>query len=79
MRKFAMTLIAAALLLGTTSLAANAQTLESGAANVHALAQNATPIVKEAACRGWGPWCRPGWVRRCRFPYRPHCRCVPCY
>ena len=31
--------------------------------------------VQEAACRGWGRWCPPGFIRRCG-PYR--CRCVPC-
>jgi hypothetical protein len=45
-------------------------------------AHNFTPLVKETACNGMpGPWCGPGWVRRCwRGPWgHMHCRCVPCY
>ncbi len=75
MRKFTMTLAAAALVLGSMALPASAQTT-NGAGSVHALSQNATPIVKQAACRGYGRWCGPGWVRRCG-PWG--CRCVPCY
>jgi len=75
MRKLTMTLTTAALMLGTMAIAANAQTQAPGAAGLHAQIQNATPI-KQAACRGWGPYCRPGWTRRCG-PYR--CWCAPCY
>lgn len=35
---------------------------------------NMTPIVKEAACRGWGA-CPPGYTRACRAG---HCWCRPC-
>jgi hypothetical protein len=74
MRKLTITLTA--IMLGTMALQANAQTQQSGAAAMQALAQNATPIVKQAACRGFGPYCPPGRVRRCG-PYR--CWCAPCY
>jgi hypothetical protein len=80
MKRFAVTLTAVALVCGLTALA-NAQTLEPGAAGLHAQAHNFTPIVKQAACNGLpGPFCGPGWVRRCwRGPFgRLHCRCVPC-
>lgn len=79
MKKFALTLTAATLVLGMTALTASAQT--QGAANMHAQAQTFTPIVKQVACRGPGPYCGPGWVRRCwRGPFGAlHCRCVPCY
>lgn len=78
MRKLTMTLTAAALVLGTMAISANAQTQAPGAASVHAQLQNATPIIKQAACNGttgvYG--CGPGWVRRCGYY---GCRCVPCY
>ncbi len=82
MRKLALTLTAAALVLGMTALTASAQTQSPGAANLHAQLHNFTPIVKQTACNGrWGPWCGPGWIRRCwRGPFGvAHCRCVPCY
>ena len=74
MRKLAMTLAAAAAVLVTINMSANAQA--SAGAGIHALVQNATPIVKQAACRGWGPYCGPGYIRACG-PYR--CWCRPCY
>jgi hypothetical protein len=75
MRKLTMILTAAALVLGTMAIAANAQTQSPGAASFHAQIRNATPL-KQAACRGrWGPYCPPGWVRACG-PWG--CRCVPC-
>jgi len=75
MRKLTMTLTVAAFVLGSMALTVNAQTQQTGAAGVHGLAQNATPIVKQAACRGWGRHCPPGrhWV--CG-PY--HCWCRWC-
>jgi hypothetical protein len=75
MRKLTMTLTAAALLLGTMAIAANATTLTTGAGSFHAQIQNATPL-KQAACRGFGPYCPPGTTRVCG-PYR--CWCRPCY
>jgi len=81
MRRLAMTLTAAAFALGMTALAASAQTQAPGAGSLHAQAQNFTPMVQKTACRGPGPYCGPGWIRRCwRGPYGGlHCRCVPCY
>lgn len=76
MRKITLTLTAAALALGTMALAANAQTQQTGAGSLHAQIQNATPI-KQAACRGYGPYCPPGYVRACG-PYRG-CWCRPCW
>jgi hypothetical protein len=73
MRKFTTTLAAAAAVLLTISMSANAQA--SAGAGIHALVQNATPIVKQVACQGWGPYCPPGFVRACG-PYR--CWCRPC-
>jgi len=74
MQKLALTLAAAALVLGSMALSANAQ--GAGAASMHALSPNATPIVKNVACRGFGRWCGPGMTRVCG-PYR--CWCRPCY
>ncbi len=72
MGKIAITLAAAALLLGSVAWTAEAQT--QGAPSIHAQAQNATPIV-QAACRGFGRWCLPGFRRVCG-PFR--CWCAPC-
>lgn len=76
MKKLALTLTATALLLGTSALAANAAQY-SGAAGIHAQVQNATPIVKEAACRGFGAHCPPGFVWTCGPGGR--CWCRACY
>ncbi|MBN8982186.1 MAG: hypothetical protein J0I29_13060 [Rhizobiales bacterium] len=44
----------------------------------HAIAsQNYSPVVKEAACRGFGPHCPPGFTWTCTR-YRG-CFCRPCY
>lgn len=75
MRKLAITLTAAALVLAATAIAASAQTQMTGAAGLHAQMQNAT-LFKEAACRGWGPYCGPGWTRACN---RWRCWCRPCF
>lgn len=75
MRKFTMTLMAAALVLAASAIAANAQTQAPGAAGLHAQIHNATPL-KQAACRGFGPYCGPGWTRVCD---RWRCWCRPCY
>jgi hypothetical protein len=74
MKKLTLTMAAATLVLGSMVLSASAQT-QAGAASMHTLS-NATPIVRQAACRGFGPYCGPGWVRRCGYW---GCRCVPCY
>jgi hypothetical protein len=72
MKKVTLTLAAAALALGSMALSANAQQLGAG----HAQLQNATPIVKQVACRGFGPHCGPGFVWTCG-PYG-RCWCRPC-
>jgi hypothetical protein len=64
MGKLTIALAAAALMLGSMALTVNAQTQQAGAADIHGLAQNATPIVKQAACRGWGR-CPPGRFWAC--------------
>jgi len=75
MRKPAMTLTAAVLVLATAAISARAQTQAGGAAGLHAQIQNYTAITK-AACGGWGPYCPPGTTRRCG-PYR--CWCARCW
>ncbi len=74
MRK--LIVVASALLLGMMAATANAQTQASGAAHIQAQARNATPIVTQAACRGWGSQCPPGYIWTC---YRYRCWCRPCY
>jgi hypothetical protein len=75
MQKLTRTLTAAALVLSCMVLQANAQNQANGAATMRALAQNATPIATQAACRGVGPYCPPGFVRACN---RWRCWCRPC-
>jgi hypothetical protein len=72
MKTLTLTLAAAALVLGATALSANAQQLGTG----HAQLQNATPIVKNVACRGYGARCGPGFTWACG-PYG-RCFCRPC-
>jgi hypothetical protein len=74
MKKLALTLVSAAFVLGMTAIAANAQSQHAGAAAFHTQIKNATPI-EQAACRGFGPYCPPGFTRVCG-PYR--CWCRPC-
>ena len=76
MRTLALTLTAAALVLGTMAMTASAQTQSPGAASLHALLKNATPIAKPAACNGrtGSEGCGPGWVWRCEWG----CKCVRC-
>jgi hypothetical protein len=73
MKKLTLTLAATVLALGSMALSANAQQLSAGA---HAQLQNATPIVKQVACRGFGARCGPGFVWTCG-PYG-RCWCRPC-
>jgi hypothetical protein len=75
MKKLALTLSATALLVGSLAVSANAQSVATGAAGLHAQIQNATPIVKQAACRGFGPHCAPGWTWVCGYG---HCWCRAC-
>ena len=72
MKTLTLTLAAAALALGSMALTANAQQLGAG----HTQLQNATPIVKQVACRGFGAHCGPGFVWTCG-PYG-RCWCRPC-
>jgi hypothetical protein len=76
LKKLTMTLTAALLVLGTMAMSASAQTQAPGAASFHAQIQKATPIVKQAACRGRGPHCAPGWTWTCG-PFG--CACRPCF
>jgi predicted small secreted protein len=71
MRKATRTLAIALLLAGSAALTAAAQT-SRGASDINSAAQNFTPI-EQVACRGWGPYCRPGFTRVCG-PYRCWCR-----
>ncbi len=75
MRKLIVTAAAMAALfvIGSSIEPAQAQTTRA-AASIAAATQNFTPIEK-AACRGWGRWCGPGYVRACG-PFR--CWCRPC-
>jgi hypothetical protein len=73
MKKLALTISTTLLMVGSMALSANAQS--AGAAGIHAL-KNATPVVTQAACRGYGRYCPPGYVRACG-PYR--CWCRPCF
>jgi hypothetical protein len=75
MRKLTFTLSTAAFVLGAMVLSASAQT-SAGAGSVHAL-KNATPIYTQAACRGGGPHCGPGFTWTCGRYGR--CWCRPCY
>jgi hypothetical protein len=73
MVRFAISIAAAALVLGSVSWTASAQT--QGASSVlNAQAQNAT-IIHKTACAGFGRWCPPGMRRVCG-PAR--CWCAPC-
>jgi hypothetical protein len=73
MRK-SIVMLTAIFMIGFPVLQAEAQTTR-GAASLATTTQNFTPIEK-TACRGWGRWCGPGYVRACG-PYR--CWCRPCY
>jgi hypothetical protein len=76
MRKLVLTVAAATFALGTMAFTASAQS-SLGADSIHGQIKNATPIVKDAACRGWGPRCGPGFTWACG-PYG-RCWCRPCY
>jgi hypothetical protein len=73
MRKLTVTITATAAILAFGLLGAEAQT-QNGAASIKGAAQNFTPI-EPAACRGWGPHCRPGFTWRCGWR---GCWCRPC-
>lgn len=74
MRKITLALAIALAFAGSAISTADAQTTR-GANDIAGAAQNFSPI-QPAACRGWGPYCRPGFVRTCgRF----RCWCRPCW
>ena len=74
MRKVMLCLAIAVLFAASAALTADAQT-SRGANNVATAAQNFT-LIEPAACRGWGPYCRPGFTRVCgRF----RCWCRRCW
>jgi Ni/Co efflux regulator RcnB len=74
MKRLTITLAVAALALGSMALSASAQNQQRGAASLGSQAQNATPI-HQAACRGFGRHCGPGFHWVCG-PAR--CWCAPC-
>ena len=61
MRKITLALAIALAFAGSAVSTADAQTTR-GANDIAGAAQNFSPI-QPAACRGWGPYCRPGFVR----------------
>lgn len=73
MRKLILT-AAAILLVNSMGWSANAATTAPVSA-IPSAARNFSPV-HEAACRGYGRWCGPGYVRACG-PYR--CWCRPCW
>ena len=74
MCKVTLSVAIAVLFAASAALTADAQT-SRGANDVATAAQNFTPI-EPVACRGWGPYCRPGFTRVCgRF----RCWCRPCW
>jgi len=75
-KKIALTLAATTIMFGSVLVSANAQTQSAAAAGLHAQIQNATPVVKDVACQGWGPHCSPGWVWTCGYG---RCWCRPCH
>ena len=76
MRKPAVTILAAVAIVLVNSLGWSAHAATTAPASaIPSEARNFTPI-HEAACRGWGRWCGPGYVRACG-PYR--CWCRPCW
>jgi hypothetical protein len=74
MGKLLFVLAAAAAVLVLPISLASAQT-SHGLQSIHTATQNFTPV-RPAACQGPGPFCPPGYVRRCG-PYR--CWCRPCF
>lgn len=76
MRKLAIALgvTAAVLFAGGIAWKADATTWRTGTWNLPAAAKDYSPI-ENVACYGWGPYCPPGYTRRCG-PRR--CLCVRC-
>jgi hypothetical protein len=68
-----MTIVSAAMIL----LAGAAQAETWRGVDISSAARNFTPIqIQPAACRGWGPYCGPGFTRVCG---RWRCWCRPCW
>lgn len=74
MRKFAITLAVSAAILSLGAIGGASAMVGTGTLNGHP-ALNYTPK-HEAACRGFGRWCGPGYVRACN---RWRCWCRPCW
>jgi hypothetical protein len=75
MRKLSITVVAAAAILALNSMGCSANAVTASGSTLPNAAKNFSPI-HETACRGWGRWCGPGYVRACG-PYR--CWCRPCW
>lgn len=73
MRKTLLVLLAGAVLSLGSLAAANASTLPYIG---HAKSNLKITPIENAACRGWGRWCGPGYTRICR---RGRCWCRPCW
>jgi hypothetical protein len=73
MKNLIQILALATLVLGSTCLSVNAQT--TGAAGLRAQVEKASPMIKEAACYGWGRHCPPGYGWGCAYG---RCWCHPC-
>jgi hypothetical protein len=74
MRKLAVTVMAAATILLVGSLASKADPASSTGTAIPKAAKNFSPI-QEAACRGFGPHCPPGFTWTCGGG---RCWCRPC-
>jgi hypothetical protein len=76
MRKSVVALVYGAALLASGAMVWSAQANTSSSAVALKPAPQSSSIVEKAACRGWGPHCRPGWTWYCGP--RGWCRCVRC-
>jgi hypothetical protein len=75
MRKLMPTIIMTTLVLMLGLAPWNAEASIGGATKFPTAADVSKPI-EYAACRGWGPWCGPGYTRVCG---RWRCWCRPCW
>ncbi len=75
MRKIMLSVVAAALLFAP-GLARAGAVIWPGLVKAAPPAESSARPVEGAACRGFGPYCPPGYTRACG-PYR--CWCRPCY
>ena len=74
-KRVTLTAAVAILFVGSLAWSAEAATAQ-GAAKISTSAASMS-LVRDAACRGWGPWCRPGFTRVCGRWGR--CWCRPCW